>query len=113
MEKQQNASCKDFAVFEVFSQKTPTSQFVQQYSLLAPNHEMAMAMARENFLRRDKCYNLMVVKRDDLYVLPAEERWSLERMDNKDYRETKGYAELQARWRTHKERYDQNAAGNK
>ncbi|GAX89269.1 1,2-phenylacetyl-CoA epoxidase subunit B [Effusibacillus lacus] len=107
------ADNKDFAVFEVFSQKTPTSQFVQQYSLLAPNHEVALAMARENFLRRDTCYNIMVVKREDMHVLPSEERWALERMDNKDYRTTKGYAELQARWRHHKEQYEKKQAANK
>ncbi|WP_018131985.1 1,2-phenylacetyl-CoA epoxidase subunit PaaB [Effusibacillus pohliae] len=101
---------KDFAVFEVFSQKNSKSPFVHQFSLLAPNHEMAMAMARENFLRRDSCVNLWVVKRDDIYVLPPEERESLERMDNKDYRETKGYAELQRRWRYHREQYEKNAA---
>lgn len=104
---------KDFAVFEVFSQKTPTSQFVHQYSLLAPNHEMALVMARDNFLRRDKCFNLMVVKREDMHVLPPEERWALEVMDNKDYRTTKGYAELQARWRYHREQYEKNLTSNK
>lgn len=98
---------KDFAVYEVFSQKTSTSPFVQQYSLLAPNPEVALAMARENFLRRDPCYNIMVVKREDMHVIPPEERWALVRMDNKDYRTTKGYTELQAKWRHYKEQYEQ------
>ncbi|GIM47767.1 hypothetical protein DNHGIG_33160 [Collibacillus ludicampi] len=104
---------KDFAVFEVFSQKNPKSPFVHQFSLLAPNHEMAMALARENFLRRESCTNLWVIKRDDIYVLPPEERKALERMDNKDYRETKGYGELQARWRYHREQYEKNASAKK
>lgn len=104
---------KDFAVFEVFSQKNSKSPFVHQFSLLAPNHEMAMVLARENFLRREPCINLWVVKRDDIYVLPPEERPSLQRMENKDYRETKGYAALQARWRYHKEQYEKNVSARK
>ncbi len=92
-------------VFEVFSQRNLTAGFVHQFSLLAPNHEMAMLMARENFLRREPCANIWVVKRDDIYVLPPEERSSLERIDNKSYRETKGYGYLKKRWR----KYDQES----
>jgi len=95
-----------FDVYEVFSQRSSTSPFIHQFSLLAPNHEVAMSMARENFLRRDNCVNLWVVKRDDVYVLPPEERESLERLDNKAYRETKGYGDLQSKWRAHRERYE-------
>lgn len=92
-------------VFEVFSQRTPTSGFVHQHSLLAPNHEMAMLMARENFLRREPCYNIWVVKRDDIFVLPPDQRPILERLDNKSYRETKGYGYLKKKWR----QYDQES----
>lgn len=98
-----------FDVYEVFSQKNITSAFTHQFSLLAPNHEVAMTMARENFLRREACINLWVVKRDDIHVLPPEERPYLERLDNKSYRETKGYGDLQARWRHHKEKYEEQA----
>jgi len=98
---------KDFDIYEVFSQKNVTSSFVHQFSLLAPNKEVALTMARENFLRREPCFNLWVVKRDDIYGLSPEERPFLERLDNKSYRETKGYGDLQARWRKHKERYEE------
>ncbi|WP_027417031.1 1,2-phenylacetyl-CoA epoxidase subunit PaaB [Aneurinibacillus terranovensis] len=104
---QQNDN-QTFAVFEVFSQKTPTSSFTHQFSLLAPNHEIAMTMARENFLRREACVNIWVVKRDDIYVLPPEERPYLERLDNKSYRETKGYGDVPSKWRHHKEQYEKN-----
>lgn len=97
-----------FEVFEVFSQRTVKSSFVHQFSLLAPNHEMALAMARENFLRRDPCVNVWVVKRDDIYAIPPEERPFLERMDNKDYRETKGYGYIQGKWRQHREEYEKS-----
>ncbi|WP_019121584.1 1,2-phenylacetyl-CoA epoxidase subunit PaaB [Brevibacillus massiliensis] len=96
-----------FSVYEVFSQKNVNSSFVHQFSLLAPNAEVALTMARENFLRREPCFNLWVVKRDDIHGLAPEERPLLERLDNKSYRETKGYGDLQARWRQHKEKYEE------
>lgn len=96
-----------FFIYEVFSQKNVNASFTHQFSLLAPNAEVALTMARENFLRREPCFNLWVVKRDDIHGLPPEERPFLERLDNKSYRETKGYGDLQARWRRHKEQYEQ------
>ncbi|QQE74368.1 1,2-phenylacetyl-CoA epoxidase subunit B [Brevibacillus composti] len=98
---------ESFFIYEVFSQKNVSSSFVHQFSLLAPNAEVALAMARENFLRREPCFNLWVVKRDDIHGLAPEDRPLLERLDNKSYRETKGYGDLQARWRTHKEKYEE------
>ncbi|MBO8162589.1 MAG: 1,2-phenylacetyl-CoA epoxidase subunit B [Brevibacillus sp.] len=109
MSNQEQAQ-QTFSVFEVFSQKHPISGFVHQFSLLAPNHEVALSLARENFLRREPCNNIWVVKREDIHAIPPEERRYLERMDNKSYRETKGYGDLQARWRYHKEQYEKNTA---
>ncbi|CEH30500.1 phenylacetate-CoA oxygenase [Aneurinibacillus migulanus] len=100
---------KEFSIYEVFSQKNPTSGFVHQFSLLASDHEVAMTMARENFLRREPVVNIWVVKREDIYVLPPEERQYLERLDNKAYRETKGYGELPSKWRYHKEQYEKQS----
>lgn len=95
-----------FAVYEVFSQKSPSAGFVHQFSLLAPNPEAALLMARENFMRREPCINIWVANRDDIHGLTPEERESLERLDNKSYRETKGYGDIQSRWRRHKEEYE-------
>ncbi|KEO83902.1 1,2-phenylacetyl-CoA epoxidase subunit PaaB [Tumebacillus flagellatus] len=108
----EQAKPNGFDIYEVFSQRTPTSSFVHQFSLLAPNHEVAMSMARENFLRRDSVVNIWVVKRDDIYVCPPEEREFLERLDNKAYRETKGYGDLQSKWRAHRERYEAEHSNN-
>ncbi|UOF92490.1 1,2-phenylacetyl-CoA epoxidase subunit B [Fodinisporobacter ferrooxydans] len=95
-----------FDIYEVFSQKTFKSSFEHQFSLLAPNHEVAMAMARENFLRREPCVNMWVVKREDIYVLPPEERKYLDKLDNKEYRETKGYGYLAAKWKFYREQFE-------
>ena len=46
-------SGRDFyQVFEVFSRKNDTAPLQYQFSLLAPNHEIALVMAQENFMRR-------------------------------------------------------------
>lgn len=107
-------SNENFFIYEVFSQRSVNAPFVQQFSLLAPNKEVALSMARENFLRRESCFNLWVVKRDDIFGLPPEERPFLERLDNKSYRETRGYGDLQSRWRHHREQYEekQKHSGN-
>ncbi|WP_232698887.1 1,2-phenylacetyl-CoA epoxidase subunit PaaB [Brevibacillus daliensis] len=103
---------ENFDIYEVFSQKNQSSSFAHQFSLLAPNAEIALVMARENFLRRDQCINIWVVKRDQIHMTSPEERGNLERLDNKSYRETKGYGDLQARWRKHKEAYESKQQPN-
>ncbi len=66
--------------FEVFSKRTPNAAFTHQFSLLAPNKEMALLMAQENFMRREPVVDIWVVKRED-------------------YRTTKGYGYLKKKWR--------------
>lgn len=85
--------------FQVFSRKTPTSQVQEQFTLLAPNHEIALIMAQENFIRREEVCDIWVVKRSDIRSMNSEERAALKRIDNKDYRTTKGYGYLARIWR--------------
>ncbi|WP_017727871.1 1,2-phenylacetyl-CoA epoxidase subunit PaaB [Halalkalibacterium ligniniphilum] len=85
--------------YVVFSRKTPTAHMLEQYSLLAPNSEMALIMAQENFLRREEVCDLWVVKRSDIQAIQPEEKELLTRLDNKEYRETKGYGYLRKKWR--------------
>lgn len=85
--------------FEVFSKRTPSSQFQHQFSLLAPNAEMAMVMAQENFMRREPVADIWVVNREHIRGLSREEKAILYRLDNKDYRTTKGYGYLKKKWR--------------
>ncbi|GAE44526.1 phenylacetic acid degradation B [Mesobacillus boroniphilus JCM 21738] len=80
--------------FEVFSKRTATSPMQYQFSLLAPNHELALVMAQENFMRREPVADIWVVKRDDIRKMSFDERLTLQRLDNKDYRNTKGYGYL-------------------
>ena len=49
--------------YEVFSKRTPTATFQHQFSLLAPNEEMALVMAQENFMRREPVTDIWIVNR--------------------------------------------------
>lgn len=94
--------------FEVFSKRTPSSPFQHQFSLLAPNAEMAMIMAQENFMRREPVADIWVVQREHIQGLTREEKVMLKRLDNKEYRETKGYGYLKKKWRYyHQKMFDE------
>ncbi len=85
--------------FEVFSKRTDTSPMQYQFSLLAPNEEIALVMAQENFMRREPVADIWVVRRNHIRKMSQEEKLSLNRLDNKEYRNTKGYGYLKKKWR--------------
>ncbi|KAB2495110.1 1,2-phenylacetyl-CoA epoxidase subunit PaaB [Priestia endophytica] len=85
--------------YEVFSKRTPNSSFQHQFSLLAPNADMALVMAQENFMRREPVTDIWVVNRTDIRGINPEEKQILARLDNKEYRTTKGYGYLKKKWR--------------
>lgn len=93
-----------YEVFEVFSKRTHKADMQYQFSLLAPNHEMALAMAQENFMRRETAVDIWVVKRSDIRKMTEEERETLARLDNKDYRQTKGYGYLRNIWKKYEQK---------
>ncbi|WP_078394002.1 1,2-phenylacetyl-CoA epoxidase subunit PaaB [Shouchella patagoniensis] len=95
--------------FEVFSKRTDAAPFTHQFSLTAPNKELAIVMAQENFMRREPVTDIWVVERDSIRGLSSEEKASLQRLDNKDYRNTKGYGYLKKKWR----KYEQQALDEK
>lgn len=106
-----NKDVKDYDVYEVFSQKEPTGKFESQYSLLAPNAEVALAMAQENFMRREEIpSNIFVVKREHIHYMPPEKRKALLRIDNKDYREPAHYGYIPSRWRELREKNQPKAS---
>ncbi len=85
--------------YEVFSKRTPSSAFQHQFSFLAPNEEMALVLAQENFMRREPVADIWIVNRKHIRKMDAEEKLTLGRLDNKDYRTTKGYGYLKKKWR--------------
>ena len=85
--------------YEVFSKRTLNSTFQYQFSLLAPNEDMALVLAQENFMRREPVVDIWIVNRKHIRKMDAEEKKTLSRLDNKDYRTTKGYGYLRKKWR--------------
>ncbi|HEY4549080.1 MAG TPA: 1,2-phenylacetyl-CoA epoxidase subunit PaaB [Bacillus sp. (in: firmicutes)] len=99
-----NGNSTFYQEFEVFSKRTPSSAFPHQFSLLAPNAEMALVMAQENFMRREPVEDIWVVNRVNIRGLDQEEKQILNRIDNKDYRNTKGYGYLKKKWRHYEQK---------
>ncbi|PLR82510.1 1,2-phenylacetyl-CoA epoxidase subunit B [Bacillus canaveralius] len=89
--------------YEVFSKRNDAAPIQYQFSLLAPNEELALIMAQENFMRREPVSDIWVVKRSYIRKMTAPERQSLQRIDNKDYRNTKGYGYLKKKWRQYEQ----------
>lgn|SRR5690625_1012349 len=89
--------------FEVFSRKKDGLSLEHRFSISAPNREMAFVMARENFFRREPIKELWVVKRSEIRMMNQEEREGFKKIDNKHYRETKGYVDLPKKWRAFEE----------
>jgi ring-1,2-phenylacetyl-CoA epoxidase subunit PaaB len=92
-----------YGEFEVFSRRSDSGAMQYQFSLLAPNHELALVMAQENFMRREPVVDIWVVRREDVRKMSLEERQTLQRLDNKDYRNTKGYGYLKKKWRQYEQ----------
>ncbi|HET7616600.1 MAG TPA: 1,2-phenylacetyl-CoA epoxidase subunit PaaB [Bacillales bacterium] len=92
--------------YEVFSRKKDTTPLQYQFSLLAPNHDMAMTMAKENFFRREIPNDIWIVKRSDIRKMTQNEKEAMQRLD-KPYRETKGYTDLVQRWRNFRNAYEE------
>lgn len=100
MGEKESKTSNFYQEYEVFSKKTEKASMQHQFSLLAPNHEMALSMAQENFMRREDVADIWVVKRENIHGLTSEERQLLtKRLENKDYRTTKGYGYLRSKWR--------------
>lgn len=89
--------------FEIFSKRTQSSTFQYQFSLLAPNEDMAFVLAQENFMRREPVADIWIVNRKHIRKMSSEEKMSLGRLENKDYRTTKGYGYLKKKWRKYEQ----------
>ncbi|MBA4601903.1 phenylacetic acid degradation protein [Thermoactinomyces mirandus] len=94
---------KDFDIFEVFVQETHLDSHIHVGSLVAASPDLAMQMARENFLRRDQAVNLWVVSRSQITATSYESPFFSREMD-KTYREVSGYTENGRLWRMFKEK---------
>ncbi len=81
----------NWQTYEVFHQTKKGDRHIHVGSLHAPNSEMALLLAKEQFARRYKCVNLWVVKTGDVHATDYEDEDMFETNPEKMYREASGY----------------------
>lgn len=87
-----------YNVYEVFGQARPGEPHAHIGSLLAADADMALMLARENFVRRQEYVSLWVAPRDAIRRGPADPSWYTPATD-KTYRMGVGYRDTLRKWR--------------
>lgn len=93
-------------IFEVFHQQARGEPHIHVGSVHAPDAEMALIVAKEQYARRQACVNLWVVPAEAIYASDYEDADMFEHMTDKSYRESWGY-------KTPKTTTRQQATGNR
>jgi ring-1,2-phenylacetyl-CoA epoxidase subunit PaaB len=78
-------------LFEVFHQSARGEPHVHVGSVHAPDAEMALVLAKEQFARRQSCVSLWVVPVEAVSSTRCEDSDVFERYCDKSYRESWGY----------------------
>ena len=78
-------------VFEVFHQQARGEPHVYVGSVHAPDAEMALVLAKEQYARRMACVNLWVVRAADITASNYADSDLFEHATDKSYREAYGY----------------------
>jgi len=77
--------------YEVFHQRKRGEQHVHVGIVHAPNHEIALIFAKEQYGRRRVTANLWVVKTSDVHATQYEDQDIWETVPEKTYREASDY----------------------
>ncbi|MDR7417541.1 MAG: hypothetical protein QN178_01365 [Armatimonadota bacterium] len=85
--------------FAVFRQASKTDAHVHVGDVHAPDAEMALVLAKEQFARRDPCVNLWVARYADIAATSYEDADMLEPSTDKSYRFGGSYREQQRVYR--------------
>jgi ring-1,2-phenylacetyl-CoA epoxidase subunit PaaB len=103
-----NSEEQGYVTFEVFVQYNPLEFHVHVGSIVAPpSPEMALQVARENFLRRDKAVNIWVVRQSDVAASSYEDSDFYNNLElNRDYRNMAAYAGNAQLWKKFKGRVE-------
>lgn len=80
-----------FQTFEVFHQRVRGEHHTHVGSVHAPNAEMALLFAKEQYARRSACVNLWVVKTSDVTATEYEDETMFQPSFDKNYREANYY----------------------
>lgn len=78
-------------VYEVFHQQARGEPHIYVGSVHAPDAEMALIMAKEQYARRQACVNLWVVPHEAITATDYEDSDMFDRATDKSYRESWGY----------------------
>lgn len=87
--------CSHLQTFEVFHQAKSGARHIHVGSIHAPNAEMAMVFAKEQYARRSECVNLWVVKTSEIITFSPEDADLFATTPDKDYRDASGYKVMQ------------------
>src|SRR6266480_3987880 len=82
---------EEWGTYEVFHQKKRGDQHVHVGVVHAPDSEMALVLAKEQFGRRLHTSSIWIVKTSDVYSLGYENEDMFETTPEKLYREAGGY----------------------
>lgn len=85
------AELDQWETFEVFHQKKRGDQHMHVGIVHAPNAEMALLFAKEQFGRRGLSVNIWVVKTRDVFTTDYDDSDIFETVPEKQYREAGGY----------------------
>jgi ring-1,2-phenylacetyl-CoA epoxidase subunit PaaB len=81
--------------YEVFHQAKSGARHIHVGSIHAPNPELAMVFAKEQFARRSECVNLWVVRSSEVITFSPEDADLFETTPEKSYRDASGYKVMQ------------------
>lgn len=81
--------------YEVFHQAKSGGRHTHVGSVHAPNAELAVLFAKEQYGRRSVCINMWVVKTEDIVSLTPEDADIFATTPEKTYREASGYKVMQ------------------
>jgi ring-1,2-phenylacetyl-CoA epoxidase subunit PaaB len=82
---------ENWNAFEVFHQEKRGAHHEHVGSVHAPNAQMALIFAKEQFGRRKKCVNLWVVRSADILAFDAEDEDMFANNAEKTYRDASGF----------------------
>jgi ring-1,2-phenylacetyl-CoA epoxidase subunit PaaB len=82
---------EEWIPFEVFHQKRRGEQHIHAGTVHAPDPELALVFAKEQYGRRLKSASIWVVQSTNIYTLGYENEDMFETTPEKTYREASGY----------------------
>ncbi len=82
---------ENWNVFEVFHQEKRGAHHKHVGCVHAPNPQLALVFAKEQFARRKKCVNLWVVRSADILAFSAEDEDMFANNLEKTYRDASGF----------------------